>query len=84
MTYVNAVLESLELLLAICDYHGAVDSLARLGPVEPDSFGYGTEDANNRLVRVARTKARMEALSARDRLRLRSGPIDRPIDRPKW
>lgn len=62
----NDVEESLELLMAIADYHSAVSSLANLRRVEQDRFGYGTEDARNRQDRVAKTKATMEALSARD------------------
>lgn len=66
LTCDNAVEESVELRMAIADYHSAVSSLANLRRVELDRFGYGTEDARNRQDRVEKTKAKMEALSARD------------------
>lgn len=62
----NPVEESLELRLAIAEYNAAVDSLARLGPLELDRFGYGVQDRRDRMDRVEKAKERMEALSARD------------------
>lgn len=62
----NAVEESVELRLAIAEYNSAVDSLGRLGKVELDRFGYGIQARRDRMDRVAKTKERMEALSARD------------------
>jgi len=46
--------------------NAAVSSLTNLDLVELDRFGYGTEDARNWQDSVAKTKAKMEALSARD------------------
>jgi len=62
----NLVIPSDELRMAEAAYHDAVNDLARAKPVEIDRFGYGLEDRQVRLDRVARAKEKMEQLSVRD------------------
>ena len=51
-----------EVSQAIADYHYAVDKLGRLGPRQPDRFGYSTETFRDYEAAVIRARERMEAL----------------------